>query len=146
MYNILKHSHSGLRYVVLALLIASIIIAYRGWKSGSAFKEGDRKIALFAMISVHIQLLIGLALYFISPLVQFGGDVMGNSVLRFYSLEHILMMAISIILITIGHSKSKKMVDSAKRYKTIFMYYLIAFILIMLAIPWPMRDLGSNWF
>ena len=146
MYSALKHSHSGLRYIVLILLIAAIVVAYRGWKRGNGFTEGDRKLAMFAMLSVHIQFLIGIILYFISPLVQFSGNVMGEKITRFYTVEHIIMMVIAMILITVGHAKSKRIVDVAKKYKTIFVYYLIAFILIMLAIPWPMRGLSANWF
>ena len=131
MYSALKHSHSGLRYIVLILLIAAIVVAYRGWKRGNGFNEGDRKLAMFAMISVHIQFLIGIILYYLSPLVKFSGNVMGEKITRFYTVEHIMMMVIAMILITVGHAKSKRIVDAAKKYKTIFVYYLIAFLFII---------------
>ena len=108
MYTGLQHAHSGLRWVVLILLIYAIYNAYTGWKSNRSFLEKDRKINLFAMISVHIMLLLGLSLYFLGGWYQIDGEVMKTPALRFYAVEHISMMIISIVLITIGNAKSKR--------------------------------------
>ena len=145
MYNGLVHAHSGLRWIVLILLLAAIFNAFSKKNSGS-YSEGDRKLALFAMISTHVQFLIGIILYFISPLVVFAGESMKNTVLRFYLVEHILLMLIAIALITVGHSKSKKATDAAAKFKAISVFYLIALILILAAIPWPFRIEGAGWF
>lgn len=145
MYTGLLHAHSGLRWIVLILLLVAIFNAFSKKKTG-IYSEGDRKLALFTMISTHVQLLIGLVLYFYSPWVMFGGEMMGNSVLRFYTMEHTLMMIIAIALITIGHSKSKKAADGAAKFKAISVFYLIALIVILAAIPWPFRDLAGHWF
>lgn len=145
MYNGLVHAHSGLRWIVLILLIVSIFNAFSKKKSGT-YSEGDRKLALFAMISTHTQFLIGLILYFISPLVVFSGDSMKNTVLRFYLVEHISLMLVAIVLITIGHKKSKQAQESAAKFKAISIYYLIALILILASIPWPFRIEGAGWF
>lgn len=141
----LVHAHSGLRWIVLILLLVSIFNAFAKKKSG-LYTERDRKLALFTMIFTHVQLLIGLVLYFISPLVVFSADSMSNSLQRFYLLEHILMMVIAIALITIGHSKSKKAAEAAAKFKAISVFYLIALIIILAAIPWPFRNLGGAWF
>jgi len=138
--NILVHAHSGLRYVVLGLLIAAIFIAYSNWQSN---KRGDSKIYLFALIATHTQLLIGLILYFMSPKVNF--SQIGEKVFRFYSVEHVFMMLIAIVLITVGRIRSKKL-DGANKHRTILYFYALAFIIIMAAIPWPFRNLGSGWF
>lgn len=145
MLNGLAHAHSGLRWIVLILLLVTIFNAFSKKKAG-IYSEGDRKLALFAMISVHTQLLIGLILYFISPKVVFSGESMGNDFYRFYLIEHALMMIIAVVLVTIGHSKSKKAADGAAKFKAIARFYLIALILILAAIPWPFRDLGGSWF
>ena len=145
MLNGLVHAHSGLRWIVLILLLVSIFNAFSKKKTG-IYSEGDRKLALFTMIFTHVQLLIGFVLYFMSPRVIFSGESMGNDVLRFYLLEHGLLMLVAIALITIGHSKSKKAADGAAKFKAIARFYLIALILILAAIPWPFRDLGGSWF
>lgn len=138
--NILLRAHSGLRYVVLALLLAAIFTAYSNWRSG---KQEDSKIYLFALIATHTQLLIGLVLYVMSPKVNF--DLISEKVFRFFTIEHIFMMLIAIVLITIGRIKSKKMVG-ADRHRTVLYFYTMALIIIIVAIPWPFRNLGSGWF
>lgn len=144
MYTGLLHAHSGLRWIVLILLLVTIFNAFSKKKTG-VYSEGDRKLALFTMISTHTQLLIGLVLYFYSPWVVLG-DMMRDSITRFYTLEHTLMMIIAIVLITIGHSKSKKAADGAAKFKAISVFYLIALLIILAAIPWPFRDLAGHWF
>ncbi len=136
------HAHSGLRWVVLFLLIAAIITAYNNHKKGTPYSKDANKLGLFALIFTHIQLLLGLGLYFTSPFVKFEGSVMKDSLLRFYTVEHILMMIIAIALITIGYSKTKKTGNWNKQ----FTFYLIGLIVILLAIPWPFRGLQAGWF
>lgn len=146
MFDILKHTHSGFRWIVLALLIYAIFNAFTKWQSGKSFEEKDRKINLFTMISTHIQILLGFALYFMSPRVQFGSETMKVSELRFFTVEHLAMMLIVAILITIGNAMSKKAADDASKFKKTFIYFLIALIIILVAIPWPFRGFGNAWF
>jgi hypothetical protein len=138
--NILLRAHSGLRYVVLGLLIAAIITAYSNWQQS---KQGDSKVYLFALIATHTQLLIGLILYFMSPKVNF--DLISEKVFRFYSIEHVFMMIIAIVLITLGRVRSKKL-SGADKHRTVLFFYAMALIIILAAIPWPFRNLGAGWF
>ncbi|KAA3629910.1 MAG: cytochrome B [Bacteroidetes bacterium] len=142
MLEILKHAHSGFRWIVLLLLIITIISAFSKRKSGVAMKSEDKKLPLFTLIATHIQLILGLVLYFISPYVVFAADTMKDSLRRFYTVEHIALMIVAIVLITIGYSKAKK----AESWKPVFTYYLIGLILILISIPWPFRNLGAGWF
>ena len=146
MFNILKHAHSGWRWVVLALLIYAIFNAFTKWRSGQSFEDKDRKTNLFAMVSVHIQLLLGFVLYFMSPSVQFSSATMKDSMLRFFTVEHLVMMLIAVILITIGNSMSKKALEDTIKFKKTCTYYLIGLIIILAGIPWPFRGFGNGWF
>lgn len=146
MYNGLVHAHSGLRWIVLVLLVLAIFNAFSKKSKGVEWTDKDKKITLFAMIFTHVQLLIGLALYFMSPLVQFSEGFMKNPVYRFYSVEHILTMLIAIALITVGYSKSKRASESVSKFKSVATFYLIGLILILAGIPWPFRNLGAGWF
>ena len=130
-YNIINHLHSGFRYVVVTLLILAIIQSILGASNKSPYTERHRKINLFAMISVHTQLLIGVVLYILSPLVQFTGETMKNSTLRYFAVEHWFGMIIAIALITIGHSKSKKIVLPEIKHRTIGIYYAIALTVVV---------------
>ncbi|MFI5203068.1 MAG: hypothetical protein ACHQF2_01130 [Flavobacteriales bacterium] len=148
-FDFLVKSHSGLRWIILALLLAAIVMAFSGRSNGKPFAS-NKKVYLFTMISMHIQLLIGLILYFMSPAVKIAlnnfGAAMKIAPLRFAALEHLLMMLIAVALITIGYSKSKKAEDDSKKHKAIFLFYTIALIVILAAIPWPFRGWGHGWF
>jgi 4-hydroxybenzoate polyprenyltransferase len=144
MNSILTHTHSGLRWVALILLLLAIVNAF----TSKEYDKKHRLINLFAMVSLHTQLLIGLIQYFgTSTKVQFIEGWMKNPLLRFYGMEHILLMIIAIALVTIGHSKSKKGTTPEEKFKPIKLFYLIGLILILAGIPWPFRDaLGGGWF
>lgn len=146
LYTILKHSHSGLRWILIILFLLALIGLFRvAFRKKTCFAT-TRRIALSTLIVSHLQLIIGMILYFISPLVIFSGESMTNKVYRFYLVEHISLMIIAIILITIGYSQAKKISDELRGFKRMFTYYLIAFILILVSIPWPFRGLGAGWF
>lgn len=144
---IMVHAHSVWRWVVLILLLAAICKAFLGWRGKKEFTKGDKMLAMFAMVSFHIQFLGGLILYFISPKVAFVSGFMKISMLRFFILEHSLMMIIVMVLLTMGYSKSKRIVESDKKFKKIFVFYLISLLIILAAIPWPFRTaLLSGWY
>ncbi len=147
MYNGLLHAHSGLRWVVLLLLVIAVFKALLKWRSNAPFTDGDRKLNLFTMISAHVQLILGLVMYFISPKVQFTAGVMKDPLIRFFTAEHSVMMLLVIVLITIGYSRSKKAIEDSQKFKSAFTYFLIALIVLLAGIPWPFREaLGAGWF
>lgn len=144
MYKMLLHAHSGLRWLVLLFLVLAIAGAWSAWSKKADYPAG--KMPLLGLIFTHVQLLLGFILYFISPKVQFASGVMKDSMLRFYTVEHISLMLIAIVLITMGYSKAKRQTEQARGHKTIYTYYLIGLVLILVSIPWPFRDLGAGWF
>ncbi len=130
-YEILKSAHSGWRYVVLALLIFAVISALAGWMGNKQYTEGNRKLNVFTLISAHIQFLFGLILYFLSPLTK---GPMSDSIFRYWKVEHISMMIIAIILITVGNARSKKGTEGVKKHKNIAIFFGLALISIIVAI------------
>lgn len=146
MYPILVHAHSGLRWLVLVFLVLAIVNAARKQNGQTAYGASDKRVSLLALIFTHVQLLLGLGLYFISPKVAFTAETMSNTVSRFYTVEHTSLMLIAIILITIGYSRAKRQATDAQKFKTTFRFYLIGLILILVSIPWPFRGLGAGWF
>lgn len=146
MYTGLLHAHSGLRWILLVLIVWAIIKAVSGWMGQKEYQKSDRISALLALIFTHIQLLIGLGLYFTSSKVSFESGVMGNSVLRFYTVEHITMMIVAIALITFGFSSAKRLEASLAKHKRVAITYGIGLLIMIASIPWPFRDLGAGWF
>jgi len=145
MHDILVSSHSGLRWIVLILLVYAIFNAFTAKNS---YEKKDKMINLFAMIFLHVQLLLGLILYFTSPKVTFVQGWMKVAQARFFGMEHILLMVIAIVLVTIGRKKAEKKQDAKAKHKTIALWYTIGLILIFASIPWPFRaNLGvTSWF
>ncbi|MBM3453346.1 MAG: cytochrome B [Bacteroidetes bacterium] len=141
--EILVRSHSGLRWIALGLMIYAIFNALR---KKDLYAKSDRMLNMFAMVSLHIQLVIGLILYFTSSKVSFVDGWMGNKLLRFYGMEHISLMILAIVLVTIGHAKAKRASEPSKKHKTIVLFYAIGLILIIASIPWPFRQLGAGWY
>ncbi|MFD1553617.1 cytochrome B [Putridiphycobacter roseus] len=144
MYNGLLHAHSGLRWIALFFILAAIIISFTS--KGKPYSAMEKKLALFTLISFHIQLVIGLYLYFTSPKVNFFEGFMKDSVARFFNVEHIFGMLIAIVLITMGYSKSKKKTEASAKRKTIKTFYIIGLLILIATIPWPFRGLGGSWF
>ncbi|MBQ0907593.1 hypothetical protein KBJ98_02630 [Flavobacterium sp. F-328] len=136
MYQFIQKFHSGWAYLALLILVVAVVNALIGKFSGKEFTSKDRKIALFALIAIHIQLLVGLVLYFVSPLGLDSLGQMSDKALRLTSLEHPLINIIAIALITVGWSKHKNLASSESKFKTFSIFYGIGLLLILSRIPW----------
>ena len=139
----IKMIHSLWAYIVLITIIVTVINAFMGLKSKGEFKPKDLRIALFALIASHIQLIFGFIAYYTSSyynvMREVGmGEVMKSSELRKPLIEHPLLIIIAIALITIGFSKHKKKTTDVAKFKTIAVFYTIALLLILAVIPWGM--------
>lgn len=140
MYEIIQKLHSGWAYIAFLLLVIAVVNSFIGLFSKKEFTDKNRKIALFALAAIHTQLLIGIIVYFVSPLGFASLGQMKNAALRLTSLEHPLMNLIGITLITIGWMKHKKLTTSESKFKTFSIYYGLGLVVILSKIPW------GSWF
>ncbi len=133
-----QHLHSFLAYIALLGIIISFVFALIGALSGRSFEEKDRKFGLIGLIPTHLQLVIGLVLYFLSPLgfANLSGATMSDSVSRLYAVEHPVINIIAVIVITVGYVRAKKLTESRNRFRSIYMFYGVGLILILSRIPW----------
>jgi hypothetical protein len=138
MYEFIQKFHSGWAYLALLLLVVAVVNSFIGMASKKEFTAKDRKISLFGLIGIHTQLLIGLILYFVSPLGLASLGQMADKTLRLTSLEHPLINLIGITLITIGWSKHKKLTTSESKFKTFSIFYGLGLLLILSRIPWTL--------
>lgn len=141
MYNMVKMLHSYWAYLALIILIIAVVNSIIKKVGNKEYEAKDFRLALFTLIVSHIQLLLGLILYFVSPRFSLFsesgmGEIMKNSVDRLYLVEHPLVNFIAITLITIGYSKHKKQLLSNGKFKTISIFYTIALLLFLSRIPW----------
>ena len=141
MYSALKTVHSYWAYLALAILIFASINALLGMRGNKSFTARDLRISLFGLIFSHIQLLVGLILYFVSPLFDqwsaLGvGGVMKDAQARLYLVEHPFTNIIAIILITMGWSMHKRQTQDGKKFSRIGIFYTLGLILLLSRIPW----------
>jgi len=141
MYSGLLHTHNMFRWLVLLSMVLAVIFAFSGWFAKRDWNKRDNLTGLLLTIFIDIQFLVGIILYaFVSPVTKLAfsdfGAAMKDANLRFYAVEHILIMIIALILIHIGRVKSKKAAASWKKHRAAAIFYGIAFLLILAGIPW----------
>lgn len=145
MFETVKMLHSFWAYLALLMIVLATLNALFKFFGNKEFQPIDFRISLFTLIVFHIQLLLGLILFFaadyLSLISEMGmKDVMGNKLLRSNIVEHPLMMIIAVILITVGYSKHKKKLTSKPKFKMLAIFYTLALICVLAKIPW------NTWF
>jgi len=141
MYTTVKFIHSYWAYLVLIMLVLATFNALIKFFGKKEFQPMDFRISLFTLIVTHIQLLIGIVLFFaagyISIISDTGmGGIMKNDTLRSNIIEHPTTMIAAVVFITIGYSKHKKKLTSTPKFKMLAIFYTLALILVLAKIPW----------
>ena len=123
--------HGIIAILVLIVVPVGIITLF----AKSPLSKG---LSLVITILAHIQLLLGLYLYFFGTngMALFKtGEAMSNSQFRFYAVEHIFTMIIAIVLFTIARSKIKKSSGSGSLRSPLILY-VVGFVLLLSRVPW----------
>lgn len=142
MESILKLIHSYWAYIVVIVATIATVNFLIGAILKKEYQPKDFRLALLTLIATHLQFLFGMILYFVSSKIQWFNkditvkDIMKNTDLRLYHIEHPTVMLLAVILITIGYSKHKKQLVSAPKLKFLAIFYTLALILILSRIPW----------
>ena len=141
----IKTVHSYWAYLAVLLIVITVVNALIGLTKNKEFSDKDLRISLFTLIVIHIQLILGFIVYYVSPyyesMREIGmGATMKDAVIRLYTVEHPLMMILAIVLITIGFSKHKKQTTDKGKFKTITIFYGLGLLFVLSRIPW------SHWF
>ncbi|SDL65279.1 hypothetical protein SAMN05421823_107163 [Catalinimonas alkaloidigena] len=151
MYSILLTLHSFVRWLVLISLLLAIVRGYRGWLAHQPFSRRDNALRHWTATVAHVQLILGIGLYFISPLVAYFLDhfqaAMQQREIRFFGMEHSSMMLLGIVLITVGSMRAKRAATDRQRFKTMALWYTAGLLVILSSIPWAFSPLVSRpWF
>ena len=141
MYSALKTVHSYWAYLALAILIVASVNALLGMRGNKGFSARDLRISLFGLIFSHVQLLVDLILYFVSPWFDqwsaLGvGGVMKDAQARLYLVEHPFTNIVAILLITMGWSMHKRQTEDEKKFSRIGIFYTLGLVLLLSRIPW----------
>ncbi len=152
MYNGMLHLHNFLRWVFILLLLVAL---YKNFAAkGGPYSPLQKRLALFLLICADLMLLVGLYQWIAGPLglknIQALGfkEVMGNAVYRFYAIEHTTGMLLAIFLIHLAYSYCKKDRPDRQKQRRSLLYYMMAFLIILISVPWPFREVGTgrSWF
>ncbi|MDO3626438.1 hypothetical protein [Mucilaginibacter sp. BT774] len=148
MYFFLLALHSLVRWLVLISLLYSIFIAYRGWLLKKPFTKADGIIRSVATTIAHTQLVIGVWLYCISPVVSYflhnSSTAVRERQIRFFGMEHITMMVIAISVLTIGSAKAKRKTTDQQKFKTMAIWFTVALVIILSSVPWSFSPLTAR--
>lgn len=144
MYSVVQFVHSYWAYLVLIVIVVATFNAITKFFGKKEYGGRDMSLALFTLIVMHIQLLIGLLLWFISPnglsAIQANGMGGLTRVSRQLAVEHPTLMIVAVVLVTIGYSKHKKQRLSTPKFKKIAIFYTLALLALLAVIPW------AQWF
>lgn len=137
-----------MRWLVLASLLLALYRAYKGYFSKSSFSKLDNAIRHWTATIAHIQLMIGMILYFQSPLTKYFLANFNKAVqdfnLLFFGLIHSLLMLFSIVLITIGSAIAKRKENDEEKFRTMMIWFSVALIILFIAIPWPFSPFSQR--
>lgn len=141
MYTGFLHIHDALRWLLLLGLVVTLGKYLAGWLGNLPWKKFDNILGIVFISLIDLQVITGLTLYFfLSPVTKMAfadfGAAMKDDNLRFYAVEHLSTMLIALVLIHIGRAKSKKAKTDQSKFKIATIFFLIALVLMVAAIPW----------
>ena len=149
MYPILLFLHSLGRWLVLISLITSIAIAARGIRKSRPFTPTANAWRHWTATIAHLQLLLGMLLYFQSPVVKYAlpndpYHLMNEHL--FFRYIHITLMFVAVIVITIGSAKARRAPTDHAKYRIMLAWFAAALLILLIAIPWPFSPLAGRPF
>jgi len=141
MYSLVLTLHSLVRWAIVIVGVVAVVRAWIGWRGGRPWAQLDDRLGLGFTSAMDLNLLLGLLLYFVLSPITTGAfsnfaEAMGNSGLRFYLVEHLSLMIVAVIVAHIGRSRSKKAASDAGKHKQAAIFFTLAMVLVLLAIPW----------
>ncbi|HUZ57439.1 MAG TPA: hypothetical protein VMU83_01495 [Hanamia sp.] len=148
--QILLVLHNLIRWLILIFAFWTIITAISGLAAKREYSSGDSRANFFFMLGMDIQLLIGMILYFTNgwfDSLEHFSQSMRDPMVRFFTMEHSVMMIIAWILVHAGRVSVKKATTSKAKFKKTLLFFGIALLIILIAIPWPFREaVARPWF
>jgi hypothetical protein len=150
LYPVFLSIHSILRWAVLLAALFAIIRAITGLSFKRGFMQADNSAGLWFTILMDVQLLVGIILYFfLSPTTRIAmqnfGAAMGDSTARFFAVEHTLLMVLAVVAAHVGRSLSRKAKEASQKHRRALIWFIIALVLLLAAIPWPFLSYGRPW-
>lgn len=140
-YNFLLYTHSWIRWIILILALFTVIKSLLGLFGSKDYQKIDNITSASFVGFMHLQLLIGLILYFfLSPITEYAlkdmGSAMRDQELRFWAVEHITVMVLAVVFAQVGRSISKKSTDNSVKFRFQSIFFGASLLLMLISIPW----------
>ncbi len=142
--------HNLMRWVVVILALVAVVNASLGWSQNRSWSKSDRLIGSFFTISLDIQLLLGLILFFTSgwanQLFTNFGEMMASPSGRFFGFEHVLYMLLAVIFAHVGSARARKASPDRQKFRNALVWYALVIVVLAVGVPWPFFASGRPWF
>jgi hypothetical protein len=150
-YTLLLTLHSLVRWLVLAGLLSVLFRAYRGWWQRKPFSRLDNAFRHWTVTAAYIQLVLGLWLYLVSPVMDYFLHHYKEAVLqrevRFFGMEHSPMMIFAVVLVTLGSARARRRKEDLEKHKTLALWFSLGLLIILVSVPWPFSPMAARpWF
>ncbi len=149
MYEIVLTLHSLLRWLIVIAGVIAVVRGFLGWSGKRPWTGLDDRLGMLFTMSLDVQVLLGLLLFFVlSPITRQAlsnfGAAMANETTRFFLVEHFPLLLIAVVVAHIGRARARKAAAAGSKFRQTAIWFGIAFLLILLAIPWPFLGYGAG--
>jgi hypothetical protein len=141
MYSYVLGLHNIVRWFALLTGIWSVFLVWRGWLQRRQWTDAEAKATRVFLAVLDFQFLIGLLLFAVfSPLTRQGfrdfGGAMSDAPVRYFLLEHPLIMLFAIACAHIGAVQVKRAPTDADRFQKASILYGLSVAALAGFIPW----------
>lgn len=127
MYYFMIQAHSGWQYLASLALVVAVAVYVVNWLRGQMWSALYRRIGLYAIIVIDIQLLMGLILWGVGASM----GIVGANAVR--TVEHPFTMLLAIVLLHAGWVWTKRS-DETVRLRNGAVTFLVAGLLVLLGL------------
>ena len=150
LYEFVLSLHSIVRWAVVFFGAIVLAQALLGLLAAGELGPLGRRLGLFFVICLDLQLLLGIGLHlFLSPVtrqaMQDMGAAMKDPELRFWTAEHGLLMLVALVLVHVGRFLAGRAKSERSAHLRRFLTTAIALGLIYLRTPWPFASVPRPW-
>ncbi len=140
------HLHTLTWWIILFTGLWAVVRVWRGQLAQLAWTRHERLAGLVFSSALATQFVIGLVLYFQSPVVRplFAGGAGARFAATFFGLIHPLAMFTAVVLGQVGFSVSKRLRGDRRKYRFAVMCYTAALVVLLFAVPWPWLSYGRS--
>ena len=141
MYPIALGLHNLTRWIVIAAGLYAAIRFWRGWLQGGSWTSRESNTSRLFVTTLDIQFLFGILLYFFfSPLTRKAfsdmGVAMRNAPVRYFVVEHVVMMLAAIVLAHVGSARVKRATSDVAKFQTAALWFGVSLAAILGFVPW----------